>query len=159
MQNTKAMSHIARHVFLISKIHSQKRKAEDEVKSHLAKMRKSIIRMSLSYKDIDRLKDKINILIDWERKYSKFFRPEDSEIKDLKGKIISLEEELQKEKEEKYRIMSENNERIKGMSDSLDAVKHRMRILHIDKAKRQRTLNMLDNKINKKIDRDEYYNS
>jgi len=153
------MGHFARHVFLISKIHSQKQKAEDEVKSHLAKMRKSIIRMSLSYKDIDRLKDKINILIDWERKYSKFFRPEDSEIKDLKGKIISLEEELQKEKEEKYRIMSENNERIKGMSDSLEAVKHRMRILHIDKAKRQRTLNMLDNKINKKIDRDEYYNS
>ncbi|HLC60832.1 MAG TPA: hypothetical protein VJJ52_05355 [Candidatus Nanoarchaeia archaeon] len=159
MQNTKSMGHFARHVFLISKIHSQKQKAEDEVKSHLAKMRKSIIRMSLSYKDIDRLKDKINILIDWERKYSKFFRPEDSEIKDLKGKIISLEEELQKEKEEKYRIMSENNERIKGMSDSLEAVKHRMRILHIDKAKRQRTLNMLDNKINKKIDRDEYYNS
>lgn len=159
MQNTKAMGNFARHVFLISKVHSQKQKAEDEVKAHLAKMRKSIIRMSLSYKDIDRLKDKIDILIDWERKYSKFFRPEDSEIKDLKDRIASLEEEIRNEKEEKYRIVSENNERIKEMSDSLEAVKHRMRILHMDKAKRQHKLSMLENKIDKKVDRDEYFSS
>lgn len=153
------MGHFARHVFLISKVHSQKQKAEDEVKAHLAKMRKSVIRMSLNYTDIDRLKDKISILIDMERKYAKFFRPEDTEIKDLKDKIISLEGEVRNEKEEKYRIVSENNERIKEMSDSLEAVKHRMRILHMDKAKRQRKLSMLENKIDGKIDRDEYFSS
>ena len=159
MQSTKVMGHFARHVFLISKVYSQKQKAEDEVNAHLAKMRKSIIRMSLSYNDIGRLKDKINTLINWERKYSKFFRPEDSQIKDLKDKIISLEGEIRNEKEEKYRIVSENSERMKEMSDSLEAVKHRMRILHMDKAKRQRKLSMLENKIDKKIDRDEYFNS
>ena len=159
MQNTKAMGNFARHVFLISKAHSQRQKAEDDVKTHLAKMKKAIIRMSLSYNDIDRLKGKINTLIDTERKYSKFFRPEDSQIKDLRDRIISLEKEIQNEKEEKYRIVSENNDRIKEMSDSLDAVKHRMRVLHMEKAKRQRKLSMLENKIDKKIDRDEYFSS
>ena len=159
MQNTKAMGHFARHVFLISKVHSQKQKAEDEVKAQLSKMRKSILRMKLSYRDIDRLKDKINVLIDLERKYSKFFRPEDSEIKDLKDRIISLESEIRNEREEKYRIVSENNERMKEMSESLEAVKHRMRILHMDKAKRQRKLDVLESKIDRKIDRDEYFSS
>lgn len=159
MQNTKAMGHFARHVFLISKAHSQRQKAEDEVKAQLSKMRKSILRMSLSYRDIDRLKDKINVLIDLERKYSKFFRPEDSEIKDLKDRIISLESEIRNEREEKYRIVSENNERMKEMSESLEAVKHRMRILHMDKAKRQRKLDVLESKIDRKIDRDEYFSS
>ena len=153
------MSHFARHVFLVSRAHSEKKKAEDEVYSHLQRMKKSIIKMSLSYKDVDKLKLKINTLIDMERKYAKFFRPDDSEIKELKGKIKSLEAEIQNEKEEKYRIVSENDEKIKLMSDSLEAIKHRMRVLHMDKAKRQKKLSILEDKINKKVDRDQYFSS
>lgn len=159
MQNTKAMSHFARHVLLVSKVHAQKQKAEDDVYGHLDKMKRLIIRMSLSYKDIDRLKEKINLFIDTERKYAKFFSPDDGRVKELKDKIIALEQEIQNEKEEKYRIVSENDERIKEMSDSLQAIKHKMRVLHVDRAKRQRKFGILEEKINNKVDRDEYFSS
>ena len=159
MQSTKAMSHFAKHVFLVSNIYADKKKAEDEVYGHLSKMKKSIIRMSLNYRDIDKLKEKIEILIDTERKYAKFFRPEDGEAKELKARIAELEEQIKNEREEKYRIVSENDEKIAAMSDSLEAIKHKMRMLHMDKAQRQRKLSILEEKINKKVNRDEYFNS
>lgn len=159
MQSTKAMSHFAKHVFLVSNVYADKKKAEDEVYGHLQKMRKSIIRMALSYGDIDKLKDKIGILINAERKYAKFFRPDDSETMELKDRIKELEEEIKNEKEEKFRIVSENDEKIKAMSDSLEAIKHKMRTLHMDKARRQRKLSILEDKINNKVNRDEYFNS
>lgn len=157
MQSAKSMSHFAKHVFLVSRIHAEKKRAEDEVYGHLSRMKKSIIRMSLSYRDIDKLKQKISILIDAERKYARFFRAEDGEAKELKQRITDLEEQVKNEKEEKYRIVSENDERIKEMSDSLQALKHKMRVLHMDRAKRQRKLGILENKINKKVDRDSYF--
>ena len=159
MQSTKAMSHFAKHVFLVSSIYADKKKAEDDVYEHLLKMKKSVIRMALSYKDIDKLKDKVAALIDEERKYAKFFRPDDGEVKELKLRISELEEQIKNEREEKYRIVSENDEKIKIMSDSLGAIKHKMRGLHMDKAKRQRALNILENKINEKVDRDKYFSS
>ncbi len=45
------------------------------------------------------------------------------------------------------------------MSDSLEAIKHKMRILHVDKANRQRKLSILEDKISNKVDRYEYFNS
>jgi len=57
--------------------------------------------MRLSYSDIDRLKKKIENLIDWERKYAKFFKPEDKEILELKNQLNALGQGLRNEKEEK----------------------------------------------------------
>lgn len=158
-QLSKPLMHFSKHLFLISKIQIERRKAMGDVYSHLQKMRKSIIRMNLSYSDIDRLKRKIGNLIHWERKYAKFFKPEDEETKELKNTIAALESELRSEREEKLRIMSEQEERIRELSESLENIKHKMRHLLLEKAKRQHRLRALEEKINKKVDANRYFHS
>lgn len=137
----------------------ERKKAKENADEHLHKMRKSIIRMSLSYNDIDRLKEKIENLIDWERKYAKFFKPADSETEELKNQIAALERDLSNEKEEKLSIISENDERIARLTSSLENVKNQMRHLHLEKAKRQHRLQALEKKINEKVDLHGYYRS
>ena len=59
LQNTKSFRHFAKHLFLVSRVFVWRKKARESVDSQLHRMRKSIIRMSLSYTDLDRLKRKI----------------------------------------------------------------------------------------------------
>lgn len=159
VQNTNSLKHFARHLFLVSKAYAGRKKANDDVDEHLHKMRKSIIRMSLSYSDISRLKQKINDLIDWERKYAKLFKPEDREIVELKNHIAALERELGNEKEEKYSIIGENNEKIARLTESLSSIKGQIKHLHLEKARRQQRMQALDKKINEKVDLHRYYHS
>ena len=156
---SKSLKHFTKHLFLAGKVYLEKNKAEAELDSHLKKMRNSIIRMSLTPSEVDRLKQKISSRVNWERKYALLFKPEDDESKQIKGEIEYLQQELRNEREEKSRIVSENNEKISEMSDSLQSIKHQMRVLHVEKARRQQRLNILENKINKKIDRESYFNS
>ena len=159
IQNSKSFRHFSRHLFLVNRIRNERNKSRDELYAHIEKMRKSIIRMNLTYSDADRLKQKMNKLIDLERKYAKFFKPEDSETRGLKDKINSLEKELKDEKEEKSRVMSENEEKIKSMAEALNNVKNQMKHLQLEKAKRQQRLNVLEKKINGKVDIHGYYHS
>lgn len=122
-------------------------------------MRKSIIRMKLTYSDIDRLKEKIENLINWERRYAKLFKPADKETEELKNQIKALEQELGNEREEKMSKISENNERIAQLTESLSNIKNQMRHLHLEKAKRQQRLQALEKKINEKVDVHRYYRS
>ncbi|MBI2659593.1 hypothetical protein HYX07_00350 [Candidatus Woesearchaeota archaeon] len=158
-QNTQSLRHFARHLFLVSNVYAGRKKSKEDVGEHLHKMRKAIIRMSLSYNDIDRLKEKIENLTDWERKYAKFFKPADSETEELESQIAALEKELSNEKEEKLSIISENNERMAQLTSSLESVKNQARHLHMEKAKRQHRLNALEKKINEKVDLHRYYRS
>ena len=158
-QNAKLLGHFARHLFLLSNVHKSRNKSRDGVYEQLQKMRKSIIRMRLRYSDIDTLKEKIENLINWERKYAKFFKPEDTETEELKNQIKVLEDELLNEREEKYRIMTENNEKIKQLNESLENVKSGMKHLLIEKAKRHQRLQALDRKIREKVDVHNYYHS
>lgn len=152
LPNAKPLRHFTKHLFLISKVYMESEKAREDVYSHLHKMRKSIIRMSLTYSDIDRLKQKIGNLINWERKYAKYFKPEDDEKQELKSHIRALEDELGKEKEEKFRIMSEHDERLQELTDSLESIKHKLRSLILEKAKRHQRLKILEEKIGQKAD-------
>ena len=156
-QIPKSVRHFTKHLFLISKVNAEREKAREDVYSHLRKMRKSIIRMSLTYSDADRLKQKIDNLINWERKYAKYFRPEDNEKQELKNHIRDLEDELSKEKEEKFRIMSEHDERLKELTDSLESVKHKLSHLMMEKAKMNNRLKILEEKISQKVDSKDYY--
>lgn len=157
IQIPKSVRHFTKHLFLVSNVYSERAKAREDVYSHLHKMRKSIIRMSLTYSDIDRLKLKIDNLINWERKYAQYFGPEDGEKQELKNHILALEGELSREKEEKFRIIGEHDERLKELTDSLDGVKHRLSHLMMEKAKKNNRLKILEEKISQKVDSKDYY--
>ena len=159
IQNSKSFRHFSKHLFLIGRVYVERNKAKKDVNEYLSKMRKSIIRMRLSYSDIDRLKEKIENLINWERKYAKFFKPEDTESLELKNQIQALEQELGNEQEEKFSIISENNEKIAQLNQSLESIKNQMRQLQLDKARRTQRLNALDRKIRQNVDVHGYFNS
>ena len=159
IQNTNSLRHFARHLFLVSNVYAGRKKSKEDVDGHLHKMRKAIIRMSLSYNDVDRLKQKIENLVDWERKYAKLFKLSDRETDELKKQISMLEDELKNEREEKSSIISENNERVNQLTGSLSNIKSQMKHLHLEKAKRQHRLNALESKIREKVDVHRYYKS
>ena len=156
---SKSLKHFTKHLFLIGKVYMERNKAEEELNAHLKKMRNSIIRMSLTHSEVDKLKQKIGSLISLERKYAKFFKPADDEVKNLKEDIKYLQQEIKNEREEKLRIISENGERINELTDSLGSIKHKVRHLMLEKAKRQQRLNILESKINNKIGNDNYFSS
>lgn len=156
---TKPLIHFTKHLFLMGKIYIERKKAKEDVDAHVQRMRKSIIRMRLTYTDIDRLREKIDNLINWERKYAKFFKPEDLETQELKKQIGHLKRELRNEKEEKYRIINENDEKIRQLTESLHNIKNQMKYLYLEKAKRQQRLRALEQKIMHKVDAHSYYGS
>ena len=151
-QNSKSLMHFAKHLFLVGRVYAERKKAKEDVDNQLQRMRKSIIRMNLAYSDIDRLKEKIWNLISWERKYAKFFRPADKEAEELKNEINSVQQALKNEREEKMRIISDNDEKIGQLTQSLSGIKNEMKHLHMEKAKRQHRLNALEHKIRQKTD-------
>lgn len=159
MQNTKSLRHFARHLFLVGNVYAGRKKAKEDVDNWLQRMRSSIIRMNLTYSDVDRLKQKIGNLIDWERKYAKFFKPADREAEELRNQIKDLQLELKNEREEKMSVISENNEKISQLTESLNNIKIQMKYLHLEKAKRQQRLNALESKIREKVDVHNYFNS
>lgn len=122
-------------------------------------MRKAVIRMSLSYSDVDRLKKKIENVIGWERKYARFFRPEDDETKELRNEVYALEGELIKEREDKLNVMEENDQKIMQLTDSLTNIKSKMNHLLMERAKRHQRLAALESKIKQKVDVHKFYNS
>ena len=159
LENPKLFKQFAKNLFLISKVHVERKKAKEAVDSHHEKMRSSIIRMRLSYTDVDRLKEKVDKLIEWERRYAKLFKADDKESQDLKDRVRFLENELKKESQEKQRIISEDQTKIKQLSDSLENIKNQLKHLHLEKAKRQHRLKALEQKIKEKIDVRKFYNS
>ncbi len=150
IQSRKSLRHFTKYLFLISKVYAEREKSRIGVYEQLQKMRKSIIRMTLRYTDIDELKQKIDSLINLERKYAKYFKPEGDEKQELKDHIKALEDELSKEREEKLRVMSEHEERLRDLTDSLESAKHKLRSLLLDKAKRHHRLKILEEKISQK---------
>ena len=158
-ESPSSFKHFSKHLFIISRVYVERNKAAKNVHKHLHKMRKAVIKLSLSYSDVDKLKEKIENLIDWERKYAKFFRPEDKEAKELKNQLNALEGELMQEREEKLKFMEENNQKIIQLTDSLNNIKSKMNHLLMEKAKRQQRLTALENKITEKVDVRKYYHS
>ena len=159
VQSSKSFRHLARHLFVVSGVYSERGRARQELDSYLQRMRKSIIRMTLGYSDIEKLKKKVDSLVDIERKYAKFFKPEDKETEGLKNQINALEHELMNEREEKYRIASDNNEKIQQLTNSLNSIKVKMNELLVEKSKRQHRLTALEKKIREKVDVRGYYHS
>jgi len=158
-QQSESLRHFARHLFLVSRMHVERNKAKKDVDEHLGRMRKSIIRMTLDYTDLDRLREKIENLVHLERQYAKFFKPEDRETQELKSRITGLEQELKNERESKLGIIGENDEKIKQLAESLEKVKNNMKHLLMEKAKRQHRLNALEQKIREKVDTGKYFSS
>ena len=159
LQSPKSFKHFSRHLFLVNKVYLERRKAKEDVYSYLNKMKKSIIRMNLTYTSIDRLRQKLDNLIEWEGKYAKFFKPEDKETQELKNQINALQRDLSNEREEKMRIISENNEKINQLTESLNNIKNQMKYLQLEKAKRQQRLTALETKIREKVNVHMYYHS
>ncbi|MBI3027488.1 hypothetical protein HYY70_05220 [Candidatus Woesearchaeota archaeon] len=157
IQNTKSLRHFVKHLFLTGRVYTERKRAKIDVDAQLQRMRKSIIRMNLSYSDVDRLKQKIDNLMNWERRYAKFFKVPDEETIELRKRINALEQELHNEKEEKYKITSENNEKIAQLTESLSGLKSKTNYLLMERAKRQQRLKALENKIREKVDLSKYY--
>ncbi len=153
------LNHFAKHLFLTARVYSEKNKARENVTAQLKRMRRSIIKMRLSYSDIDRLKEKIDKLIDWERRYAKFFIPKDYETQELKRQLNALEYELSAEKEQKKKIIEEKDGKIREISESLDNLRNQARSLLMEKVKRHHKLRALEKRIHEKVDVHGYYHS
>lgn len=158
-QDSNWFRNFSRHLVLAGGVYHQRSKAKEELDKSLEKMRKSIIRMTLSYSDVDKLTQKIDSLIDWERRYSRLFRPEDNEIRELKEEIKQLEHELREERESKSKMHTEHNDKTQQLTQSLENIKGQLKHLHLEKAKRHQRLKALDDKIKSKIDVHSYYHS
>jgi DNA repair exonuclease SbcCD ATPase subunit len=158
-QNSSWFKRFSRHLVIAGGVYYQRKKAKDELELFLQKMRKSIMRMTLSYSDIDKLSQKIDNLIDWERRYSRMFKPEDSEIKELKEEIRHLENELMDAHESKSKMHAEHTEKTQQLTQSLENIKGQLKNLHLEKAKRHHRLKALEEKISGKIDVHSYYHS
>ena len=161
LQTSKSFRNFSKHLFIVSRVYTQKKKAREDLENYLHMMKKSIIRMNLSYSHIDKLKRKVENLVSWEIKYAGFFRQPDKEageqLSQLNNQIKSLEQEFKNERESKLSIISDYDEKIKEMTESLESIKSRMRHLLMEKAKRQQRLHALDHKINEDVDLDKYY--
>lgn len=158
-QAPKPLRHFTKQLFLVSRAFNQRNRLKGQIHDQLQKMKKSIIRMNLSYSDIDRLKRMIDSFMVLEGKYARYFRHDDDDKQMLQKHVVSLQQELENEREEKLRIISEHDEKIKELTDSLENIKGRMKHLLMEKAKRQHRLNALEGKINKNIGRSDYFNS
>ncbi len=156
---TESLTHFARHLFLIGKVYSERNKSRNEVYNYLERMKKSIIRMSLSYTEIETLKKKIEVLANSERKYAKFLRANDNETFELKKQINALEEELSLERQEKQKLINGNEEKIKKLSELLENIKLQMSHLLIERTRRQQRIQALERKIAANVDIHSYYGS
>ena len=76
-----------------------------------------------------------------------------------KGGPNALEEGLKNEREEKLKLISENDEKIAQLTESLGNIKSKTNHLLMEKSKRQQRLTALDRKIREKVDVHGYYNS
>ena len=150
-QKDRAVRHFAKHLFAAGKTYTERKKARKELNSFVEKMKSSIIRMNLSYTDIERLKKRIDSAMLAERKFGSLFRGEDKEDHELKQEIMALEEQLSREREEKLRIRADYEDRMKYLSQSLESVKSKMNHLLIHKAKSQHRINEIDKKIKGRI--------
>jgi len=159
LPSSKSFRNFAKNLFLVGGVYFERRKAKEDVELHLQRMKKLIISMSLSYTDIDRLKEKIDKLINWERRYAKLFKPEDNETLGLKNQINDLQQELSKEKEAKLSAINDNASKIKQLTESLNNVKNQMRYLHMERAKRHHKLKALEHKIKRRINVHGYYSA
>lgn len=150
LQDLKPTRHFIKHLFLASKVYVGRNTAGSLVQDHLHRMRRSIIRMSLTYSEVDALKRKLENLIDFERQFARLFRPDDNERKKLRERINQLEEELKSEREEKRRMAQENEEKISSLNESVQSIKIQLRHLSIEKARRQQRLRALESRISYK---------
>lgn len=55
VQSSKAFRNFAKHLFLVSRTHKERNKAKEDVDEHLHRMRRSVIRMSLTYSEIRKI--------------------------------------------------------------------------------------------------------
>ncbi|HLC50007.1 MAG TPA: hypothetical protein VJI97_01130 [Candidatus Nanoarchaeia archaeon] len=147
----------AKHLSSAAKVCIDRDNAKAELQHHLSRMRKSVINLSLSYSDIDKLRHKIDDVIKLEREYAKFFKVQDDETAELRSYIEDLKDELRNERVEKQRIAEENNEKIKSLSESLENLKHQMRSLLMEKSKKSQRMLALEKKIREKVDVHSYY--
>lgn len=147
-----AFKFYAKNLFYMGKVHAERIVARYEVEDHLSRMKKSIIRMSLSYSEVEKLREKILKLADCERRYARFFRGEDEETKILKTKVHELEQELTRER-------AENSEKVKQLTDSLKAIRDRMHMLEHERLKRHSRLEAIERKINESIKPSHYARS
>jgi DNA repair exonuclease SbcCD ATPase subunit len=159
IQDLRPTRHFIKHLFLASKVYTHRVKAVQDVGVQLQRMRKSIIRMSLTYSEIDSLKKKLENLIDYERQFARFFKPDDKETRQMKEKIRVLAEELQEAREERQKIINENEEKIKELTESLNQMKKKLSHLFIENAHRQQRMRALDMRISHKVDSRSFYDS
>ena len=158
-KSLKPARHFIKHLCVASKVYIKRNKASEDVHNHLHRMRKSIIRMSLTYSEIDRLKRKVDELIEYERQFARLFKPDDMEQIKLKEHIAALSNAIKSEREDKEKIISDHGEKIRELTESLDSIKNQVRHLVMEKAKRQHRLNSLETRIRNKVNIANYYTS
>ena len=150
-ESSRAIKHFSRHLFIGVKLYTERKSAKDELNEQLERMRKSIIRLSFSYSDIDRLREKLDKVIHSERKFAKFFHIEDDEMKHLKNEVAHLTQQLGLEREEKQKKIDENKLRIKQLEEKVEVIKATLNSLVMEKLKRSQRMKLLERKISADI--------
>src|SRR3989338_4953924 len=136
LEQTVVFRNFAKKLFIVGNVYSKTIKAREDVHKQMQKMKKSIIRLNLSYSDVDRLNHKVEKLIELERRYSRFFKTPDTEVKELKDHIEYLENQLSLERKEKRQLLEEEEVKINQMKEHMNAVKTHAKQLLLDRERR-----------------------
>ncbi|HLG24074.1 MAG TPA: hypothetical protein VI564_04055 [Candidatus Nanoarchaeia archaeon] len=157
LEQTVVFRNFAKKLFIVGNVYSKTIKAREDVHKQMQKMKKSIIRLNLSYSDVDRLNHKVEKLIELERRYSRFFKTPDTEVKELKDHIEYLENQLSLERKEKRQLLEEEEVKINQMKEHMNAVKNHAKQLLLDRERRNDRMKDLEKKISKRVDIKSYY--
>ncbi len=141
---SKTFRRFSRHLAKAGRVQINRVKSRQEVDEQLAKMRKNIIRMRLSYKDIDDLKERMHDMIYWEGMFQKIGKRDSGESEILRATIERLEHELYLEKDENRRIVQENNAKIQQLTESLESVKNKLKLMMLEKVKKHHRIKFLE---------------
>jgi DNA/RNA-binding domain of Phe-tRNA-synthetase-like protein len=90
-QDSKWFRNFSRNLVLAGAAYHQRRGAREELDKHLERMRKSIIRMTLTYSDLDKLKGKISYKLSEGREKYWPFMGEEVELEE--GELATFDEE------------------------------------------------------------------
>lgn len=156
-QQTATFRNFAKKLFIAGNVYSKTLKAREDVHKQMHKMKKSIIRMNLSYSDVDKLNHKVENLIELERRYSRFFKAPDKELDELRDHVDYLQNQLTLERKEKRTLMEEQEHKINEMKDHMNTVRSHARQLLMDRERRNERMKDLEKKISKRVDIRSYY--
>jgi chromosome segregation ATPase len=134
----------------------EKEMARDELKKHITKVQKLAAQrspeLSSLRKSVADIENKVNTVLQKESKLLRSSAYENKTIAELRGKINELEGQLYIKDAQKDNLARFNEERIKSLSENINAMKQKVSSYIEDKSERERRMAELEEKIRRQVD-------